>query len=414
MSRNERRRAFTVLWIGQFTATASLTVVVPLLPFYLAGLGVPKGDLPWWTGVALAAPAVTQMISAPLWGLVGDRYGRKAMVVRAHVGLGVAVALMAVARTPEAFLMCRLLQGAFGGVGGATATYASSLSKPRRRGRALGDLFGATAAGTLLGPLLGGVLASRFGFAPLFGALAGLLMIASVSALVLLSEPAGAKRTRDGPGRSVRKVARRLVWVAPGRNLLLAGIAAQAAMFALIVVFAAQVEQITGSVAAATVWVGVLHAMTWATSLVSGPWWGRRNDRRPAHRGFAVAAACCGLAVALQAAPGSPEALVPLRVAQGFCFAALVQSVLYVVSHLLGERLRGTGIGFATAVLDLGQVVGPLFGAAAAALLPAPAVFPVIGGLLVGSALLALRSEHQHRAEGMALLPHAARGLVRQ
>jgi MFS family permease len=190
-----------------------------------------------------------------------------------------------------------------------------------------------------------------------------------------------------------------------GRNLLLAGLAAQAAVFALIVVFATQVERVTGSVAAATVWVGVLHAMTWAASSAGGPWWGRRNDRRPAHRGFAVAAGSCGVVVALQAVPASPEGLVPLRIAQGFCFAALTQSVLYVVSHLMSERLRGTGIGFATSVLDLGQIVGPLLGAAAVALLPAPATFAAIGGLLAAAALLALRSDDHHRCTGPVVRP---------
>lgn len=397
MSRSERRRAFAVLWGGQFTATAGLTVVVPLLPFYLVQLGTPEGDVPWWTGVSLAAPAVTQMISAPLWGVVSDRYGRKTMVVRAYAGLGLAVALMAVARTPEAFLMCRLLQGACGGVAGPTATYASSLAEPRRRGRALGGLFGATAAGAVLGPLAGSVLASQLGFDLVFEAVAGLLVLSSVSAVVLLREPVRTARTRGTVRRRMRDVARRLLRMPLGRNLLLAGLAAQAAIFALIVVFAIQVERVTGSVAAATVWVGVLHAMTWVASSAGGPWWGRRNDRHRAHRGFAVAAAICGLVIALQAIPASPEALVPLRVAQGFCFAGLAQSVLYVVSHLTSERQRGTGIGFATSVLDLGQIVGPLLGAAAVALLPTQGAFAAIGALLAVAALLALRGDQQQQ-----------------
>jgi MFS transporter, DHA1 family, staphyloferrin B biosynthesis exporter len=414
MSRDPRQRAFAVLWVGQLTATAGLMVVVPLLPFYFARIGVPEGDVPWWTGVSLAAPAVTGMISAPLWGLVGDRYGRKAMVVRAHAGLGLAVALMAVARTPEAFLMCRLLQGACGGVVGATATYASSLAEPQRRGRALGGLFGATAAGAVLGPVVGSVLASQFGYGLLFGVVAGLLFITSASALVLLKEPAATTRTSEAVGRHMREVAVRLLRVPQGRNLLLAGLAAQAAVFALIVVFAPQVERVTGSLAAATVWVGVLHALTWTASSVGAPWWGRRNDRRSAHRGFAVAAAGCGLAITFQAVAGSPEALLPLRIAQGFCFAALAQSVMYVISELSGERLRGTGLGFTTSVLDVGQVVGALFGAAAAALLPAPAVFPAIGALLGGAALLALRSDPEHGPGGLTTLSRQTRGLVRQ
>ncbi|MBB5158094.1 MFS transporter [Saccharopolyspora phatthalungensis] len=380
-------RTFAVLCLGQFAATAGLTIVVPLLPFYLAQLGTPAAEIPWWTGVSLAAPAVTQLISGPVWGLIGDRFGRKPMVVRALAGLGLAIALMALADTPGQFLACRLLQGAFGGVVSATATYTSSAAGPDRRGRALGGLFGATAAGSLLGPLVGGLLAGRFGFAPLFAAVAGLLLLSSVLAATLLVEPTGC-----GPERySMQAVAATLWRVGESRMMLLAGLAAQAAIFALVVVFAPQVDRLTGSMASATAWVGALQATTWAASWLGSPWWGRRNDVRPAQRGFAVAAALCGIAVALQALV-SVEMLLPLRIVQGFCFAALVQSVLHVTARQVPDRGCGAAFGFSTGLLDLGQVLGPLLGAAMAVLLPPTAVFFLIGALLVVAALLAAAS----------------------
>jgi len=404
MSLQQRRRSLAVLWVGQFAATAGLTVVVPLLPFYIAGLGVAQGDVAWWTGVCLAAPAATQLIFAPLWGLLGDRYSRKAMVVRAHAGLGLAVGLMAIARTPEAFLLCRLLQGACGGVVAATATYATVLAEPERRGRALGAVFGATAAGALIGPLAGGVLVSEAGFTPLFLGVASLLALSSLAALLLLTETA--RPVEEGMQRRLRAVASGLLRASHCRNLLFAGIAGQAAVFALVVVFATRVAQITGSLREAIVWVGVLQALTWAASSVAAPWWGRRNDARPPHRGFALAAAGCALAVGLQGLPASPPTLVPLRIVQGLCFAAMAQAVLHVVSHALAERLRGAGLGAATAVLDLGQVVGPLLGVGAAMLLPAPATFAAIGALLALAASLALRSDHQYRVQPVGIAPH--------
>ncbi|TDD84369.1 MFS transporter [Saccharopolyspora karakumensis] len=378
-------RTYPVLCLGQFAATAGLTIVVPLLPFYLAGLGTPRAEIPWWTAVSVAAPAVVQLVSGPLWGWVGDRFGRKAMVVRAHAGLGLAIALMALASTPEEFLACRLLQGACGGVVSATASYATAAASTDRRGRALGMLFGATAAGSLLGPLVGGLLATEIGFGPLFAAVAGMLVLSSVLAACSLAEPPAQARERHSP----RVIAGLLLRRRESRLMLLAGFAAQAAIYALVVVFAPQVERMSGSVATATVWVGALQALTWAASCAGSPWWGRRNDRRPAQLGFAVAAACCALAVALQGLV-SVEALIPLRIVQGFCFAALVQSVLHVNAHHVPERGSGTAFGFSTGVLDLGQVFGPLAGAVLAVLLPPPAVFSLIGALLGAAALLAL------------------------
>jgi MFS transporter, DHA1 family, staphyloferrin B biosynthesis exporter len=64
------RRVVAVLWFGQFTATAGLTVVVPLLPVYPAELGTPVGEVVWWTAAGLAAPALSYMISARRSGAV--------------------------------------------------------------------------------------------------------------------------------------------------------------------------------------------------------------------------------------------------------------------------------------------------------------------------------------------------------
>lgn len=387
-----RRRAFVALWLGQFVAVAGLTVVVPLLPFYLAELGTEPDHVAWWTGVSLAAPAVTQVLAGPLWGWVGDRYGRKAMVVRALAGLALSVGLMALAVTPAQFLASRLLQGLFGGVVPASATFASSFAAPGRRGRALGGLFTATGAGALVGPLLGGLLAGRYGFGPLFAGVAALLAVAVVAAAALLTEPPREPRPDRTGVVSVREVGGRLFRARHLRALLLAGLAGQAAAYALVVVFAPRVGQITGSVGEATAWVGALQAATWAASLGAAPWWGARNDRSRPPRSFAWAAAGSALAVALQAVPADPELLLPLRLLQGLCFAALAQSVLHVVGRSVPESAQGSGLGVTNSLLELGQVLGPLFGALAASLLPPPAAFAAIGGLFVLAAALALRS----------------------
>lgn len=398
--RSYRRRAFAVLWFGQFAAVAGLTVVVPLLPFYLAGLGVPPQDVAWWTGMSLAAPAVTQMIVAPLWGMVADRYGHKAMVVRAHAGLALSVGLMVLADTAGEFLAYRLLQGACGGVVGATATFASSLAPARRRGRVLGGLFGAISAGSLLGPLLGSLLAGGFGYGALFGSIAGLLAISSLLALVLLKEPVARHHraiARAAGAPLPRAVVRQLMRVAQSRYLLLAGLTGQAAVYALVVVFAPRVGQITGSIAVATVWVGILQAATWAATLLGAPWWGYRNERHRPHFGFALAAVGCSLAVGLQAVPTAVEALLPLRIVQGFCFATLAPTVLQVTSQLVAEEGRGTCMGFTQGVLDFGQVIGPLLGVLAAMMLPLPGAFTAIGLLFGLAATFALCSARATR-----------------
>jgi MFS family permease len=91
----------------------------------------------------------------------------------------------------------------------------------------------------------------------------------------------------------------------------------------------------------------------------------------------------------LQGAAIEPELLLPLRIAQGFCFAALGQSVLHVVAGLAPETGKGSCLGLANGVIESGQIIGPLLGSLAATLLPLPAAFVVIGPLLAFAAILA-------------------------
>ncbi|GAA2775592.1 MFS transporter [Saccharopolyspora taberi] len=387
------RRAFGVLWMGQFATTGGLTVFVPLLPFYLAELGTPKMQVPTWTAVTLAAPAVAQMLTGPLWGWIGDRYGRKAMVVRAQAGLAVALALMCLAETPEQFLLCRVFQGACGGVVSATAAFASATAEPGRRGSALGTLHGATAAGSLAGPLLGSLLADSFGFTALLAVVSALTATAAVLAMALLREPPRcASAGEPAPLTGV------LPFLLRGRSAyyLFAGLAAQTGVYALVVGFAPQVARTAGSVADGTLWVGILQSATWAAALFGGPWWGRRNDLGPPRRSLVAAVTGCAVAVALQGVPADPELLLPLRLVQGFCCAAVLPSVLQVVCLAVPENMRGACIGVATSALELGQVVGPPLGAAAVLLFPPAGTFAAIGGLFVLSAAAVALSPVRH------------------
>lgn len=95
------RSNFRILWLSQFIAIAGLTVLVPLLPIYMASLqNLSVVEIQLWSGIAIAAPAVTTMIASPIWGKLGDKISRKWMVLRALLGLAVCLFLMALCTTP--------------------------------------------------------------------------------------------------------------------------------------------------------------------------------------------------------------------------------------------------------------------------------------------------------------------------
>jgi MFS family permease len=402
------RRNLRLLWVGQFINTAGLMMLVPIMPFYVQGMGIDGlAEVQTWAGVAIAAPALTLTVTTPLWGRLGDRIGRKWMVVRALAGLAAAMVVMASATSPVLLLAGRLLQGGLGGVVEAAAAFAGSSGPTEKRGSALGKSFSATAAGALVGPLAGGALVGTGGLRELMLAIAALAAILGVACAVGLRTPsptstgkeAEASRPRrpGSPHHALRPPRPRLRDHVSGViPLALAAIAAYFGVYGLIPVFAEQLRSTEGT-SSASMWVGVLQSLTWGATLVASFWWGRRNDRnqRPMHS-FALAAAGGAISIAAQALPLDPVALIPLRLLQGFCFAALAQSLFHHVTKSAPSGHTSGAVGSANSFLLIGQSAGPLLAGPLVALLPVPAVITLMGissGLGALLALAVTRSE---------------------
>lgn len=375
-----------LLWAGQFVNTAGLMMLVPIMPFYLEEMGTSGPvETQTWAGVAIAAPALALTVATPLWGRLGDRIGRKWMVVRALLGLAGAMAVMAAATTPLVLVAGRLLQGTLGGVVEAATAFAGAAGPDKKRGSALGKSFSATAAGALAGPIAGGLFVG--------GGLRQFMLVIAVTAVVLaiccaagLHEPARSPSARHAtPGRQRSAV----LGVSGAIPLALAAIAAYFGIYGLISVFAEQVRGVTGP-ATASLWVGVLHSVMWGASLIGSFWWGKHNDRtvRPV-RTFAIAASGCAVSIAALGLPLEPMALIPLRLVQGFCVAALAQSLFLHFSKHAPEESRSSFVGAANSFLLIGQSAGPLLAGPLTGLMPVAAVVVVMAIACAVAVLLA-------------------------
>ncbi len=159
------KRTFISAFLAQILSIVGFSFAMPFLPFFIADLGVTdQSEQAFWAGIVMSATGVTLGLFAPIWGILADRYGRKAMVVRAMFGGTIVLTLMSLVQSVGQLVVCRLLQGALTGTVAASVALVAGVTPQRRSGFALGMMQAAVFLGVSLGPLAGGIVADQFGY----------------------------------------------------------------------------------------------------------------------------------------------------------------------------------------------------------------------------------------------------------
>jgi EmrB/QacA subfamily drug resistance transporter len=129
------------------------------------GLGASQGELEW------SINSYTLVFAGLLFtaGILGDRFGRRRMLVIGLVLFGIASLASAYAQTPGQLIWARALMG----IGGAavmpsTLAIISNVFDPRERAKAIGVWAGAVGLGVAIGPVVGGLLLESFWWGSVF------------------------------------------------------------------------------------------------------------------------------------------------------------------------------------------------------------------------------------------------------
>lgn len=190
------------LFLIVFVDLIGFGLVIPLLPFYALRFEAS----PQQVTVLLAVYSLMQLFTAPLWGSLSDRLGRRPILmismaasVLAYFWIGSATALWML-------FAARALAGACAGNIAAAQAYIADVTKPENRAKGMGLIGAAFGLGFIIGPALGGLLAGNNPTSadmetPAWVA-AGLSLLALGGVVFLLSESLPADRRGAGPARN--------------------------------------------------------------------------------------------------------------------------------------------------------------------------------------------------------------------
>lgn len=354
------RRNLTVCLIGSFTTIVAMTLLLPFLPLYVEQLGVKdEAAIVQWSGAAYGATFFTAALVAPLWGWLADLYGRKLMLIRASLGMAVAMPLIGMAQDVWQLVALRLLVGLLGGYASGSMVLVATQTPKGRAGWALGMLSSGVMAGSLVGPLIGGALPPLIGIRKTFWLAGAVIFVTFLATTLLIREerrPAAAQSAKRAGGWSAIPDRR------PALAMLFTGLLLMLANMSIEPIITVYVAQLVGDANEVTLVSGVVMSAAALGSVLSASRLGRLADRVGHWNVIVGALAACALLLIPQAFVTQSWQLIALRFLMGVALGGLLPCIAAVIRHNVPERVAGTILGYSTSAQYAGQVAGPLAG----------------------------------------------------
>ena len=357
------RKNLLILSFTLLVVMLGYSIAMPLLPFYIETFGVGGTQLGW----LMSTYSLMQLVCAPIWGALSDRYGRKPILCVGVLGYTVCLFLIGLAQSFTMLFVARSLSGILSSATMPTAmAYIGENSPQKERSKGMGQLGAAVGVGVIIGPLLGGVLSAKSLSLPFFvgsglALLSLLLVVFFLPESRLAQEPqeeTGQARTPGLPRAHTLDLYMRILLGPAGILLLLIlimsfGMTNFQGMIGLYAIdkFAFDTKQV------GSIWVLMGIILILGQGALVGPLSRRLGELQLIKLGL------LGGALGFVAVAVAVDYLTVMLALSFFILAlSVIGPSLNSYISTFAERQQGTLMGLNSACTSLGRVIGPLWG----------------------------------------------------
>lgn len=366
------RRNVTVLPVANMLTSMGFALSFPFLPLMVQALGVQR-NLETWVGNMMLLFYIISFASGPVWGGIADHYGRKIMVLRAMLGMGVFMSLVPFAPSPFWFVFLFSLVGFFNGSSSAAQSLLVANTPPGRIGSALSRLQTGMLVGQTMGPAVATMAVALVARPHWLFWFSGLLLL--TGGLLVLLFVREVKQLASGPWK--------LEWIGSLRELIkvprIGLLYLLSFVFAIlasgnVTILSVYVMQLQGPEVSAAgsgaFWVGAVAVALAVSSVVSLVLWGRLLDRVDPARVLVFTTAAAGLTQIPLVFLDTPLQLVLTRAAFGLGASLMQPAIIRLLKTYAPAGMDARAISYATSFhfIAIGLapfcagLIGPVFG----------------------------------------------------
>lgn len=394
------------MWVANFFVAGSMTMVIPFISLYIDSLGnFSEAYVQKWSGLVFAITFVTAFIFSPIWGRLGDKIGRKKILIFSATGLALSVLLMGFATSVWQLFVLRFLMGVFTGFVPMSQAFIAVQTPSNIAGKVLGTLQTGSITGTLMGPMLGGVIADMIGYGAAFKLTSISLFISAIVVAFGIKEiQLKVSNKADTRSYSSKEVLMYIVRNPVFLVVMLISMLVQVAHFSIQPILSLYVIEINGPANIALM-SGIAFSVAGLGNLFLARPIGGIGDRIGHVKVLIFLLFMAGIFYLPGAFVTNIWQLIVLRFLVGIAIGGIIPVRVAYIRQEAPLSMQGEVLGYNTSLRFLGNVAGPALGGLIASMYGFSAVFVVTSVLLLGSGALMLFIWNKHERSQKHPLP---------